>query len=378
MRIAIVASPLVPIPPPKYGGTELVIYYLIKGLIEQGHEPILLASGDSKIDCQLIPVVDQALYFPPHKQDLPSHHAKVREINDYTAKKLREILPEIDLIHSHGFDLAGFHDFPNLTTIHGPINFDSVPYFMERSNLYYASISYNQQAAFPNLQYAGVIYNGEDPGLFPVVTEPEDYVCFLGRFDRDKNPHLAIQLAVNLGLKIKLAGKIDYQADGYFDDEIKPFLDHPLVEYLGELGFKDKIDLISKARCNFHPTGFREPFGLTVLEAAYCGTPTLATNRGSMPELIEEGRTGILVEDFIEGYRQIDRCFAMNRGYIAKRAELLFNYRTMAHRYSRAYERVIKLFRTERVHDKAILDIISPRPKLGPLWQRSQRVSQQD
>lgn len=135
----------------------------------------------------------------------------------------------------------------------------------------------------------GVVYNDENPDDFPLVTEPKEYLCFLGRLDRDKNPHLAIQPAISLGTKIKLVSKVGHLGEGYFEDEIEPYLKHPLVEYLGELGIDGKVELISNAKCNLHPTNFREPFGLSVLEAAYCGTPTLAVARGSMPELIEPG-----------------------------------------------------------------------------------------
>ncbi len=344
MRIAIVASPAISVPPIRYGGTELIVYYLIRGLMAAGHEPILLGSGDSRVDCELIPIVKEALYFPKSKKDIPAYQRQLSRVLATTRRKLRELLPRIDIIHSHGFDLLPFKDFPNLTTLHGHINFELLNYYLKRKDLYYASISENQQAACPDLNYMGVVYNGEDPAAFPVVTEPDDYVCFLGRFDRDKNPHLAIQLAVNLGMRIKVAGKIDYLAEGYFDEEVKPFFDNPLVEYLGELGFEEKVELLSHAKCNLHPTGFREPFGLDVLEAAYCGTPTLAVERGSMPELIEEGRTGMLVEDFVEGYHQIHECFDMDRNYIATRARMLFNYSTMADQYIRAYHRVLENF----------------------------------
>ncbi|OVE78944.1 hypothetical protein BVY00_01600 [bacterium G20] len=209
----------------------------------------------------------------------------------------------------------------------------------------YVSISKNQQAAFPSLNYIGVVYNGLDPKGFPVVTTPDDYLCFIGRFDLDKSPHLAIQLAINLGIKIKLAGKIDLDGAKYFKEQIQPFLDHPLVEFLGEVGFSQKAKLLSNAKCNLHPLlGRREPFGLTVIEAAYCGTPTLAINRGSMPEIIREGKTGMLVEDFVEGYSEIEQCFKMDRAYIARRTRRHFNYQKMAEDYVKAYKKVLHDF----------------------------------
>ncbi len=345
MRICVVAGPYVPVPPPKYGGTEQVIYYLVKGLVEMGHEVILLGPGDSRVPCEVIPIVDKAIYFPKHRAELPRHLKQVQEINRYTKQKLREIMPKVDIIHSHGFDMKGFGRFPNLTTLHIRIGFEELQYLLKRKSLYYASISNNQQEACPDLQYVGVVYNGEDPSEFPLITKPKDYVCFLGRFDRDKNPHLAIQLAIDMGMKIKVAGKIDHEGDGYFEQEVEKYLEHPLVEYLGEIDFKAKIKLLAGAKCNLHPTGFREPFGLTVLEAAYCGTPTLAIARGSMPELIEEGRTGMLVEDFVEGYHQIEECFKMDRRYIANRARLLFNYQTMTRQYLSAYRTVIDIYK---------------------------------
>ncbi len=344
MRIAVVAGPYIPVPPVAYGGTEGIIYHLIKGLKEAGHEPILLGPGDSKVECELVPICEQAIYFPLSHKSLKPHQKLVETINKQTKKQLSRLLPRIDIIHSHGFDLSSFSHFPNLTTIHGPIDLNGLSYYLKRRNLLYVTVSKNQQEALPLLNYIGTVYNGEDPKKFKLVQQPDDYVSFLGRFDREKNPHLAIQLALSLGIKIKLAGKIDYQAEGYFDEAIRPYLKHPLVEFLGEIGFKEKIELLSHARCNLHPTGFREPFGLDVLEAAYCGTPTLAIDRGSMPELIEDGRTGILVEDFVEGYHQIEQCFAMERKYISTRAKTLFNYTAMTTSYIKIYNRILSAY----------------------------------
>jgi glycosyltransferase involved in cell wall biosynthesis len=344
VRVAIVASPYKQIPPVGYGGTEWVIHYLIKGLKEAGHEPILFASRDSKVDCELIPIISKATFFPKRTQDLPIFRQRMKQIDKRTAKKLRALLPDIDVIHAHptDFDMKPFADFPNVTTLHGPITFENMSYYVERKHLNYISISHNQQQAFPDLNYLGVVYNGEDPERFPFVKSPQNYLCFLGRFDEDKSPHLAIELAINLGMKIKLAGKTDFQGYRYFRSKVQPYFKHPLVEYLGELDFEDKVKLISRAKCNLHPTYFREPFGLTVLEAAYCGTPTLAISRGAMPELIENDKSGMLVEDFIEGFHSIQKCFDMDREYIAKRARRKFNYKNMTKGYIRAYRRAIR------------------------------------
>lgn len=347
MRIALTSLPYLPVPPKKYGGTERIIDFLIKGLTELGHEVTLFATADSEVNCRLIPIAPKAIPFSKEKaedeQFVPLRQAAMEK----TEEELRKHLDEFDIIHSHGLDLIHFQDFPNLTTIHGPINFSNMDYFEQRRRLFYASISKNQQESFPDLQYVGVIYNGLDPTPFPIVQMPDDYLCFLGRFDRMKQPHQAIRLALKLGMKIKLAGKIDYEGSDYYIEECLQFENNPLVEFLGELGMEDKIKMVSKAKCNLHPTGWREPFGLSVLEAAYCGTPTLAIARGSMPELIEEERTGILVEDYAEGYHLIQKCFEMDREYIAQRSRLLFNYKNMSKQYLVAYEKVIEIFKEQ-------------------------------
>lgn len=350
MRVAIISSPYVPVPPQKYGGTERVVYYLIKGLKELGHEPILLGPGDSTVKCQIVPIVKKALFFPKKPEKVAEFNKKIKQVERETKKKIQELLPDIDVIHSHKFDLKDFVDFPHVITLHDPIilqqngysNNPSIQYYIERPDLNYISISKNQQDSFPSLNYVGVVYNGEDPSEFPIIKRPNNYVCFVGRFDREKNPHMAIQLAINYGIKIKLAGKVDFGGNDYFKQEIKPYLKHPLVEYLGELDQKATIKLLAHAKCNLHPVGFREPFGLSVLEAAYCGTPTLAIARGSMPELIKEGHSGLLVEDFVEGYHQIEECFKLNREYIAQRARHKFNYQNMAKDYLKVYSKVIR------------------------------------
>jgi glycosyltransferase involved in cell wall biosynthesis len=351
VKVAIVASPYVPVPPLKYGGSEKIIYYLIKGLIENGHEPILLGAGDSKVKCKLVPIVKKSLFFPQDKRRLPTFKQKIRRIDQETKKLLRELLPSVDVVHSHKFDLKDFANFPHIVTLHDPILLDHpkyqnnfpLAYHTERAHLNYVSISNNQRSAYPGLNYVGTVYNGEDPSEFPVIKKPSDYVVFAGRFDREKNPHMAIQLAVNYGIKIKLAGKVDYASRDYFKEEIRPYLRNPLVEYVGELGPKELKRLISHAKANLHPTGFREPFGLTVLEAAYCGTPTMAIARGSMPELINNGHTGILVEDFVEGYHRLDEVLNLNREFVAKWSRHHFNYKNMTKGYIKAYKKAMKV-----------------------------------
>lgn len=346
MKVAIVALPFLPIPPTRYGGTEQIVAHVVQGLLELGHEPILLAPGDSKVNCRLVPICQNSIPFPKTKAEKVDHDQQIAIATQNTKDELNKLIEqkEIDIIHSHGFDLLEFQHFPNVTTLHGPIDLDNRDYFLARKELGFISISENQQHTCPELNYIDVVYNGLDTDQFTFVEQPEDYVCFLGRFDRQKNPHLAIQLALQYGIKIKLGGKVDFVGHDYFAEEIEPHLNNPLVEYLGELNFEQKVKLVGNAKCNLHPTGFREPFGLSIVEAAYCGTPTLAITKGSMSELIENERTGSMVEDFAEGYNYLDKCFEMNREYISTRAKMLFNYKTMCQGYLRAYEKAITKF----------------------------------
>lgn len=348
MKIAIVAGPYVPVPPRKYGGTERVISYLIRGLKELGHEPVLIGPADSEVDCPIVPTVEKALWFPRRKEELKVYKRQVAAALKNTNQVIKSVARDVDIIHSHGVDLLPFKKYPNVTTLHGPIIFDEIPYYLRRLSLNYIFISENQTKVLKGLNTVGVAYNGLDPEEFPFIKRPNNYVAFIGRFDREKNPHLAIKLALALGIKIKLAGKIDFLGDGYFEDEVEPYLKHPLVEYLGEIGFEEKIDLLAHAKCNFHPTGFREPFGLTVLEAAYCGTPTLAIARGSMPELIQHDKTGVLVEDFEEGFEAFDKAVSLDRGYISEHTRRTFNYLNMTRSYLGLYEKVIRDY--ERKH----------------------------
>ncbi|MDQ3123688.1 MAG: glycosyltransferase family 4 protein [bacterium] len=353
MKIAIVAEPYVAVPPPKYGGTEQVIGQLINGLQEMGHEVTLIGPGDSTVNCTILPSVDKALGFPRRKSDWAAYNKQLKAAMKATYHLVKSVQNKVDIIHSHGFDMLSFRSFPNVTTIHNPLIFELIPYYVRRLQLRYICISSNQTKVLPNLNTIGVAYNGLNPNEFPIVEKPRDYVVFIGRFDREKNPHLAIKLALSLGIKIKLAGKLDHLGDGYFEEEIEPHLKNPLVEYLGEIGFDEKIELLSNAKCNFHPTGFREPFGLTVLEAAYCGTPTLAISRGSMPELILDNKTGVLVEDFEEGYSAFERCIKLDRNFIADHARRTFNYQNMARDYVKLYQKAIDDF-----HHRGILDRI--------------------
>jgi glycosyltransferase involved in cell wall biosynthesis len=352
MKIGIIAGPYLPVPPVKYGGTEQVIHYILKGLEATDNEVYLIASGDSKVSCTLLPSCPEALYFAKTPEELPAHDLLVAKANEVMKQHIIELSKTVDVIHSHYnvatqmiaelIDTKLIKNIPVLTTIHGSLVFDTHAFYAKYKNMYFNSISCNQQKNYPSLQYIANIYNAEDPLEFHTST-PEDYICFIGRFDREKNPHLAIKFALAANIKIKVAGKIDHLGSLYFKEEVEPYFSNPLVEYMGELNFEQKVKLMSHSKLNLHPTGFREPFGLTVLESQYCGVPTLAINKGAMSEIIEDGRTGLLVEDFEEGIHKIEELFSMDRKYIRDRASHLFNFTKMTQEYIKAYQKVITL-----------------------------------
>jgi glycosyltransferase involved in cell wall biosynthesis len=346
LRIAHLVGPYVSVPPTKYGGTEQVISSLIKGLTELGHESVLFASGDSKVDCELIPICEEALSFAKSVESKSEHDQLVNNARETFFHKLEEYTKtkKIDIIHFHDpmfVDPLSINKIPVVLTQHIITLPPEMDYYKERQNCNYVAISNNLKEATPFLNYVGMVYHGLETDRYPFVQTPKDYVCFIGRFDHEKNPHLAIAMAQTLGIKIKLAGKIDFKGQKYFKEFIEPHLQDPLVEYLGELNFDQKVALMGGSKCNIHPIGFREPFGLTVLESAYCGTPTLAFHRGSMPELIENGRTGMVVEDVMEACSVIDSCFAMHRDYISERSKSLFKYQRMAKEYEEIYHKII-------------------------------------
>lgn len=361
MNIAIISPAYLPIPPKKYGGTERVIFNLIKGLKEEGHNPILFGPKDSEVDCEIVPIIDKSTGFSQNAEEDKKLNVLRSEALKKAFVEIEKNKDRIDILHSHGIDIKDFSNIPHLFTLHLEIVLSDVnksrelKYFKERENLFYNTISFNALESSKNLNVVGTVYNGLDPSEFEFQEESEDYYCFVGRFNPDKNPHQAMELAIEKGKKIKVAAKYEYVDDRYFQEKCKTLLENPLVENVLEQDDKGKSEIFSKARVNIHPTNFREPFGLTILESAYCGTPTLAIKRGSMSELIEDGKSGILVEDMTEGYFKIDMCEELDRKYISERARRMFNYKVMSRQYLSVYENIIKIYKNNLTQDRSKL-----------------------
>ncbi len=350
LRIALIASSFIDVPPKKYGGTELIIFELVNMFLALGHEVTLFATGTSIIPdgCRLIPICETAIPY-----------ASTDEL-DFDLKPLRDIahqkaidyvsshIDEFDIVHSHGTDTYQLdHLLPCVTTLHGAFNLDVFNIYNKHPNLNYISISSSHGLMFKNIKIIANVYNGLNESIYPYSNTPKNQLCFMGRMDGEKRPHLAIAFAKAVGIPIVLAGKVDLAGQEYFLKNVKPQIDGNFVTFVGEVGHEEKCKIFSESLINIHPIDFPEPFGLTVLEAAYCGTPTIAFNYGSMPELIETRKTGLLVEDLIEAYNNLPKVLAMDRKYISDRARAMFNREVMARGYEEVYRKIIYDFRNQ-------------------------------
>ncbi len=287
-----------PVPPTGYGGIEWIVWLLADGLVDAGHDVTLFASGDSHTKATLASVFAEA---PSERigQTLPElHHL----LSCYARAD------EFDVINDHSglpaAAIGGLIDTPVLHTVHGPLDgeggviYEQIAAVAPRIGL--ISISMNQRVPMPDLPWVANCPNALDFSLYPVSPHRGDYLLFLGRMSPDKGCHRAIDVAVTAGLPLKIAGKNREPAERqYFDEFVRPHLSDE-IEYLGEVTHGEKVDLLQNARATLFPIEWEEPFGLVMVESMACGTPVIATRRGAVPEVIEHGRSGIIVDDYRE------------------------------------------------------------------------------
>lgn len=359
MKIAVIYNPVYPVPPKKYGGTERLIYYLIKGLSELGVEVTLYGTADSKVDGRLIPFSPAAI---PYDND-----PRINQVNLSQREKLlgsmwarlRDEKGNFDVIHAVGIEIPeDLRQTPHLITFdHNPNLLNIQQLETSFRNQILVSVSKSQQQNLPDLSYMGYIYNSLDPDVYPIVTKPEEYLLFIGRIGVDKQPHLAMELAIAMNRQLKYIGKKELIAEDYLKLYARDYLGNPLLDYLGEMGDREKAPWIANAAVNLHPINFREPFGLTVVEAGYCGTPTIAMNRGSMPELIEDGKNGILVEDYVLAANRFSEAIRLDRAVVAESFRSRFHYKRMANKYKKAYEIILERELVKHVNNQDALKL---------------------
>lgn len=336
MRIAQIAPLAESVPPRFYGGTERVVSWLSDELVRQGHEVTLFASGDSVTSARLRPACPKALRLAGIEDHLASHLVMLDDV--------RRQADHFDLIHFHT-DLIQFPMFRDIasktvTTLHGRVDLpDCHPIYRAFPELPLVSISRNQRLTMPiRSNVVATIHHGLPPDLIPFDPRGGRHLVFLGRISPEKRPDRAIEIAKRAGLPLKIAAKIAEADREYFNDVIKPMMDHPLIEFIGEIGDREKGEILGRACALLFPIDWCEPFGLVMIEAMAAGTPVIAWPNGSAPEVVVDGRSGFLVSSVEEAVSAVHRVGALPRRMVRRHFENGFTVRCMTDRYCRLYD----------------------------------------
>lgn len=336
MKVAILSSIAWRTPPRKYGPWEQVASYLAEGLVAKGIDVTLFATSDSITRGKLDASSDVA-----YAED-PNVDPKVAECLHIS--NLMEKAGQFDLIHNHFDFLALTYSklikTPVLTTIHG-FSSEKIKEVYRKYNGHTHYVSISNADRDQGLDYLATVYNGIDSELFPFVSVPQDYLLFFGRIHPHKGTKEAIQIARQSGRKLMIAGLI--QDEAYYEQEVKPHIDFKSVFYCGNVGPEKRSSLLGLAYAMLHPISFEEPFGLSVAESMLCGTPVIAFNRGSMAELIQNGKTGFLVSSVDEAADAVDRIKDIDRTECMKWAKSMFSKEKMVEGYLRVYETILGL-----------------------------------
>jgi glycosyltransferase involved in cell wall biosynthesis len=352
MRIAQVAPPFESVPPAQYGGTERVVSLLTEELVRRGHEVTLFASGDSSTDARLIPTVDTALWREPEVRD-PLAYWSITLGEAYR----RAAQGEFELVHSHldflAFPSATVVDVPTVTTLHGRLDLPDLPRVYARfPDMPVVSISDNQREPLPEANWVGTVYNGVDTERLTFNRRGGDYLAFLGRISPDKGLDRAIRIARRASLPIRVAARMPLQSSDdenarqdheYYQTVIEPLFKEPGVEYVGEVGDDDKAEFLGNALALLFPIDWPEPFGLVMAEALACGTPVVARRRGSVPEVVEHGLTGLVGETDEDLVELCGRVPEISRAACHEEAIRRFSASAMADGYDAVYRRALGL-----------------------------------
>ncbi len=342
MRIAQLAPLVEPIPPSGYGGTELVVATLTDELVARGHQVTLFASGDSRTRAELVSVTPRALR--------ASTEIPVRRWAAYDIRALLELerrAGQFDLVHNHmGWQALPFLralPCPTVTTCHNPIKGYCQDIYLSCGDLPYVAISeaYRRLNHPDRLNYVATVYNGIDTGLYGGDCDGErGYLLFLGRICHDKGTREAIEIARRVGLPLKIAGKVDPADSDYFNSQVKPCLNDTEIQFIGEVALDQKIALYRQAIAVVYPINFDEPFGLVMAEALAAGCPVLATDRGSVREVVADGETGIIAGSVDELVARFPEVKEISGGTCRDRAFQLFGKERMADEYLAVYSRL--------------------------------------
>jgi glycosyltransferase involved in cell wall biosynthesis len=338
MRVAQIAPLAESIPPKLYGGTERVVAWLVEGLVELGHDVTLFASGDSVTHAKLVPVLPRAL-----RLDRPRSDPIAAQTNLLEA--VAEHASDFDLIHAHidwlHLPLLSRLGVPFLTTLHGRLDLRGLSDVIRRfPDAPFVSISDNQRLPLGQANWLGTIYHGLPANAFRPVFKRGSYLAFLGRLTAEKGPEVAIRIAQAAGMPLRMAAKVPRGERVYFKERLEPQIDGSRVKLIGEVNDKAKQDFLAGAAALLFPIDWPEPFGLVMIEAMACGTPVIAFRRGSVPEVIDHGVTGFVVDGEAEAIEAVRRLDELDRRRVRARFEQRFTVKQMAQQYSQCYERL--------------------------------------
>ncbi len=336
------------VPPPAYGGIEVVVSLLTEELVRQGHEVTLFASGDSVTSATLRSTYPRALR--PERDSVPDPDQIVWIHN---AAALIEAQDGYDVIHNHAGELplifSSLVTTPMLTTFHGPPS-SNIEQIWTRYHGFYNSISDSQRRGFPEEGWLGTIYHGIDVETFPFDEAKDDYLLFLSRVSDEKGPLQAIEMARRLGRRLIVAGKVDWRDREFFEAKVAPLIDGDWVRFLGEADGKLKRELYRKAQALLLPLQWDEPFGLVIIEAMACGTPVLALRRGSAPELVVNGKTGFVADTVDELTKMAKKISQIKPRDCRLHIEQHFSPLAMANQYLEAYAKIVRYRNRETMH----------------------------
>ena len=342
MRIAQVSPLFESVPPKYYGGTERVVSYLTEELVRQGHEVTLYASGDSITRARLLAPCRRSLRLDETCIDQLAHHILMLELVGKDAAAYDLIHYHVDYLH---FPLSRRLNVPHLTTLHGRLDLpDLVPLYCEFTDMPLVSISDAQREPLPRVNWQATVYHGLPRDLYRFREQPGKYLAFLGRISPEKRVDRAIEIAQRIGMPLRIAAKVDSVDREYFAETIRPKLNGPYVEYLGEIGDGEKDDLLGGACALIFPIDWPEPFGLVMIEALACGTPVIAYERGSVSEVLEDGVTGFIVTGLEDAVKAAERVAQLDR----RRCRAVFEERFTAERMARNYVGIYERVRAQR------------------------------
>lgn len=338
MRIAQVNPLWYEVPPLTYGGTELIISMLTEELVKRGHQVTLFSTADSRTNARLIPIWPKGLI----KANLPTPFAPVALLY----KELLERQNDFDVIHDHGeqygVPFSKFLKPPIVSTLHNPITEEKNILFKKYSNINYVAISKNQKISGPGINIVKTIYHGIPVENYDFNPKPDDYLFWLSSIQPDKGAAAAIEITKMAGEKLIISGPIHPKNADYFEYRIKPLIDGKQIQFVGESDFKKKVELFKNAKAFLFPIRRQEPFGLVVIESMACGTPVIAFREGSLPELIEQGKTGFVVNNQEGALRALKKIKTISRKYCREYIKKTFPLKRMVNRYERLYRNVLR------------------------------------